>query len=61
MTDLSHFDIPGMADMATLIRAQEEELFGNTVETIKAYVKQHDAGLLTHSELLCSIAVTLRD
>lgn len=51
-------DIPGVADMAVLIREEETKLFGPQVEKIKTIVKQHDDGLILHSEMLAAIAAT---
>jgi hypothetical protein len=48
-----------MSDMATLIREEEERLFGTKVETIKAYCAEHDQGKLLNSELITCIQVTI--
>lgn len=51
-------ELASMSNMATLIQEEENKLFGKQVESIKEFVKQHDAGLILHSELLGAIAGT---
>lgn len=47
-----------LVQMGALIRTEEDRLFGPQVRTIKEFVKQHDEGLILHSELLSGISET---